>query len=284
MADTTADDRQKRIEELKRKMQESAKNRQTADSEPEAESESTEPTSASTTEAASSVSIDEEETADSEGMSEEASAGGEADAVTETDEAPSAEISETTVAMTETAEEVQADVVEEASESDAEEIKAQAEMSRRELLTYSWGAALGLLTVETLAASYLFMYPRFRAGEFGGKFFLQESELPSNDAAPVAESDGKFWLINTDEGPKALYMVCTHLGCLYKWEPANWRFECPCHGSKFDKEGFYIEGPAPRSLDSFDIVEEEPGVISVNTGRKIAGSSAADSPARKLTA
>jgi cytochrome b6-f complex iron-sulfur subunit len=31
------------------------------------------------------------------------------------------------------------------------------------------------------------------------------------------------------------------------------RFECPCHGSKSPKDGTYIEGPAPRSLDRFVI-------------------------------
>ena len=46
-----------------------------------------------------------------------------------------------------------------------------------------------------------------------------------------------------------MYKVCTHLGCIYDWQRVNNRFECPCHGSKFQKDGTYIEGPAPRSLD-----------------------------------
>ncbi len=49
----------------------------------------------------------------------------------------------------------------------------------------------------------------------------------------------------------ALYKVCTHLGCLYNWTDSNFRFECPCHGSKFEVDGTYISGPAPRSLDRF---------------------------------
>ena len=65
-------------------------------------------------------------------------------------------------------------------------------------------------------------------------------------------------------------MVCTHLGCLYKWAQSNNRFECPCHGSKFSREGFYIEGPAPRSLDTF-LVTEENGVVIVDTGKKTLG-------------
>ncbi|MBK8049634.1 MAG: Rieske 2Fe-2S domain-containing protein [Anaerolineales bacterium] len=159
------------------------------------------------------------------------------------------------------------------------EQKARKQMNRREFLTYAWGAALGVLVLETGAAMFGFMYPRFKAGEFGGNFFVPLSALPSTDAPPQAETAGKFWLVNTvDDGPKALYMVCTHLGCLYKWEPSNNRFECPCHGSKFSREGFYIEGPAPRSLDTFPITEEA-GQLVINTGKKILGEPATVSPA-----
>jgi cytochrome b6-f complex iron-sulfur subunit len=154
-----------------------------------------------------------------------------------------------------------------------------ADMTRREFMSYAWGAALGLLTAEVGLMSYFFMYPRFRAGEFGGKFFLPETELPPSDAAPVGYTAGKFWLVTTAEGPKAIYMVCTHLGCLYKWEPSNTRFECPCHGSKFSHDGFYIEGPAPRSLDYFT-VNLANGQLEVDTGKKIVGSPSGDSPAR----
>jgi len=154
-----------------------------------------------------------------------------------------------------------------------------ADMTRREFMSYAWGAALGLLTAEVGLMSYFFMYPRFRAGEFGGKFFLPETELPPSDATPVGYTAGKFWLVTTAEGPKAIYMVCTHLGCLYKWEPSSTRFECPCHGSKFSHDGFYIEGPAPRSLDYFT-VNLANGQLEVDTGKKIVGSSSAESPAR----
>ena len=177
----------------------------------------------------------------------------------------------------------------------------QSGMNRREFITYAWAAALGLVTLEGGLATFQFMYPRFREGELGGKFTLgAASGLPALEAPPKADPDGKFWLVNTDAGPKAIYMVCTHLGCLYKWEQSNNRFECPCHGSKFSREGFYIEGPAARSLDQF-IVEVEAGgvvavtedseegavppavpspdaVIRVNTGKRIPGRPAEDSP------
>ncbi len=177
-------------------------------------------------------------------------------------------------------------------------------INRRKFISYAWSGALGLLTLESGLATYQFMYPRFREGEFGGKFPLGEATaLPQIGIDPEGIATGKFWLINTDEGPRALYMVCTHLGCLYKWEPSNNRFECPCHASKFSREGHYIWGPATRSLDQFviEIVEDgevvaqtedvgdtisapkalAPGTeIVVNTGKRIRGKPAAASPAR----
>ncbi len=165
-------------------------------------------------------------------------------------------------------------------EEKSEEEKRRDEMNRREFLTYAWGASLGMLALGTGVVSFFFMYPRFKAGEFGGKFFMgPASAVPPTDAAPIGMSDGKFWWVNVEgEGPKALYMVCTHLGCLYKWVGENNRFECPCHGSKFTREGLYIEGPAPRSLDTF-VVALEGDEYTVDTGAKINGAPSADSPA-----
>ncbi len=158
---------------------------------------------------------------------------------------------------------------------------AHRDMNRREFLTYAWGGALLLVAGATGVGLFQFLYPRFKAGEFGGEFILGPvAALPSTDAPPEGITAGKFWLVNTtDEGVKALYMVCTHLGCLYKWEPSTVRFECPCHGSMFSREGYYIKGPAPRSLDRFE-TSEVGGELVVDTGAKIIGSPAGESPAR----
>jgi cytochrome b6-f complex iron-sulfur subunit len=154
------------------------------------------------------------------------------------------------------------------------------QMNRREFLTYAFGGAMGLVALQAGVVSFFFMYPRFKAGEFGGLFFMgPESSAPPVDASPIAVADGKFWWVNVEgEGPKAIYMVCTHLGCLYKWVGENNRFECPCHGSKFTREGDYIEGPAPRSLDHFELAVED-GEFVVDTGARVNGAPASESPA-----
>ncbi len=144
-------------------------------------------------------------------------------------------------------------------------------ISRREFLYYVWGASMALFAVQSVGVLVWFLLPRFRAGEFGGKFTVPVSEIPGVNEGPANFPDGRFWLVNLDAsdpnalmylasdeteltpGVAAIYKVCTHLGCIYSWIPANDRFECPCHGSKYRLDGRRIESPAPRSLDRFQL-------------------------------
>ncbi len=174
-------------------------------------------------------------------------------------------------------------------------LEEQPRLTRRELLNYAWLASLGILLVDIAGVGFLFAMPRFREGEFGGVFTIgPASNLPSVNAPPANYPKGRFWLSRTEQGVLALYKVCTHLGCLYTWNDQEGKFICPCHGSQFQRDGTYILGPAPRSLDRFVVqvlsangqviaetdsqaggplpVSDDPNItVKVDTGRKILG-------------
>jgi cytochrome b6-f complex iron-sulfur subunit len=163
----------------------------------------------------------------------------------------------------------------------AELAELGAPMTRREFFTYMLFLSLAAFGVTLGGAFFLYALPRFAAGEFGGTFDLGTAQdvIPPTTAAPESITRGHLWLVNLDAaaghgkpGVLALYNVCPHLGCLYQWQPVTNRFECPCHGSKYQKDGTYIEGPAPRSLDRFVIRFLDP------SGKEISHTDSAGDP------
>ncbi|PLX89676.1 MAG: cytochrome B6 [Desulfuromonas sp.] len=51
----------------------------------------------------------------------------------------------------------------------------------------------------------------------------------------------------------ALSAVCTHLGCIVKWENDKGEFLCPCHGGQFSASGQVLGGPPPKPLDTYPV-------------------------------
>ncbi len=45
---------------------------------------------------------------------------------------------------------------------------------------------------------------------------------------------------------------CPHLGCRLHWNPQEHSWDCPCHGSRFTKEGKLLENPATGDLKGAD--------------------------------
>jgi cytochrome b6-f complex iron-sulfur subunit len=71
-----------------------------------------------------------------------------------------------------------------------------------------------------------------------------ESEYPNPSRTVLAQIPAV--LIHENSTFTAYSLVCTHLGCTA--ESDGQEFACPCHGSRFDKDGALLKGPASRAL------------------------------------
>jgi cytochrome b6-f complex iron-sulfur subunit len=172
--------------------------------------------------------------------------------------------------------------------AEAAEIAKQ-RLSRRRFLRRSMLAVWGLSTVAAVAGALDMLYPT-TSGQFGGiltvgqkkdfpmakpsnfkkdqagvfyvqeartymvhmapasagtQFLLHASDLSDQVAAEnwVKDPDGSYWI--------ALYQRCVHLGCTVPFRDDCVSFKCPCHGSHYNVDGEFLDGPAPRSLDRF---------------------------------
>jgi len=183
--------------------------------------------------------------------------------------------------------------------AEAAEIARQ-RLSRRSFLRRSMLAVWGVSATAAVAGALFYLYPSVSTG-FGGKIVVGKTTdfkaaTPSNfkleqqgvfhrptartyvihmDASTpfkltgadlaaqlgqeniVKDQDGSYWV--------ALYQKCVHLGCTVPFRDNCSSFKCPCHGSHYNVDGEFLDGPAPRSLDRFAF-SIDGGNVTVDTG------------------
>jgi cytochrome b6-f complex iron-sulfur subunit len=166
-------------------------------------------------------------------------------------------------------------------------------VNRRQFLNRSIVGFMGLGLAGFGASVLAFIWPQ-AGGGFGSKIRVG----PVKDVkASIAEGDGffyfaagKMWvtdypadalekarsvynpaeLAGMEAGLVALFQTCPHLGCrVPSCDTSQW-FECPCHGSRYNRVGERRAGPAPRGMDRF-AMSVEGGVFTVDTGVIIDG-------------
>lgn len=118
--------------------------------------------------------------------------------------------------------------------------------TRRGFLQQGWNWIL-------LAAITALCYPLTRFLKFS---VPRKPRLVKVDKLLTAGSvhlDPDFILFFEESGPWALSRTCTHLGCRLNYSEEEKLLICPCHQSKFTREGKRIAGPAQRDLTSFPV-------------------------------
>ena len=120
-------------------------------------------------------------------------------------------------------------------------------------------ATLGGATLYA-GGRYLLPPGAFGAEGEGGAVRLPLSEVPVGSAKMFRYKGKPSVAIRLNEKTvRALSAVCTHLGCIVKWDGAKQQLICPCHVAAFDSNGNVVGGPAPKPLQSLGakIVQDE---------------------------
>lgn len=126
---------------------------------------------------------------------------------------------------------------------------------------WKWG--IGLVAVAGAWTSWDILQPASPSG-FGG--MIKGGDPTDISASGIEElSAAQAYVTKEGEEVVALWWRCPHLGCKVPWCESAGEFECPCHGSRFNRLGEYRSGPSPRGMDRF-AVEVSEGEIVIDTG------------------
>src|SRR6266545_271485 len=143
-------------------------------------------------------------------------------------------------------------------------------LRRRQLLRVGFASALALSVTELAGAvaPYLRVTRVIGLGEpvAVGRASDILSEFAATNDRPILFREGRFFLLHAPGGIIAAYRKCTHLGCTVPFSTGKDLFECPCHGSRYDKRtAVVLRSPAPKPLQLFHISQTESGVLIVDT-------------------
>jgi glycine/D-amino acid oxidase-like deaminating enzyme/Rieske Fe-S protein len=86
-------------------------------------------------------------------------------------------------------------------------------------------------------------------------------EIPRGEGAVLREGLHKLAVYRDDHGhPHFFSAVCPHLRGIVRWNETEKTWDCPCHGSRFDRMGHVLNGPATTGLAAIsDALDEAQG-------------------------
>ena len=117
--------------------------------------------------------------------------------------------------------------------------------------------ALGsAVTAAALAIpGLLYLWPAARGGASEDVEVKGAGTMSAGDHTILQVRGKAVILVRDSSGFSAHSAVCSHLGCLVKWDAGRKEFLCPCHAAVFDKDGNIVSGPAPTGLPPYKVKE-----------------------------
>lgn len=125
-------------------------------------------------------------------------------------------------------------------------------ISRRRLMAYAWIGAAAIVMGELIGGTFAFLWPRRKGPKVETVFIAGKvTDFKVGEIIPFRRE--RTFILRTEGGFLAISAICTHLHCIVNWNEMLKKFECPCHGAKFNQNGEVLEGPPPRPLDLYKL-------------------------------
>jgi nitrite reductase/ring-hydroxylating ferredoxin subunit len=140
------------------------------------------------------------------------------------------------------------------------------ELSRRRFLGLLGSGALGVAGLGTGISGLRYLEPAVFFEEDTRVGVGRPEDIPVGTVLVLPKQ--RIFVVRTSEGFFALSSVCTHLGCMTRYERELGELACPCHGSRYQLDGQVKQGPAPRALPRLQITVER-GLLVVDSGRRV---------------
>ncbi len=139
-------------------------------------------------------------------------------------------------------------------------------MPRRQFLSRLWAAGGALVAAAATWTTWDLLKPLPTTGFGGVVRSLKPEAVPDEGVIEVPAA--RSYLTRIDGEVVAIAEKCTHLGCRVPFCDSSGQFECPCHGSVFNRAGDFIAGPAPRGMDTYPVEVGDDGLLYINTGER----------------
>src|SRR3974390_1717191 len=142
------------------------------------------------------------------------------------------------------------------------------EMSRRQFFVKLGVGSVAVAALGTAAFSYEYLSPNVLYEPSP----VADAGKPDRYAPDSVTLDPQtaIYVVRASDGFFAPSAICTHLGCLTAYKSDLGIIACPCHGSKFNKDGVKIEGPAPKPLPWLRMWLSDEGSLMVDRSQAVA--------------
>lgn len=133
--------------------------------------------------------------------------------------------------------------------------EAKKPVDRRSFLDWCIAGGMTAWTIGVAAPTVVYLWPARAGGTGSARASAGKADDWAEGAGRMVQLHGRPVLVLRRPGGefRAFSAICTHLGCVVRWNSGSKKIECPCHAAAFDDAGRVVSGPPPAPLPPVEV-------------------------------